>query len=304
MTIYIDVIWLLNFFIDLILIWLTAFALKRLIKKWRLILAAFFASSIVFFLFTPLATFFYHPLGKVVFSALIIYIAFGFRHFAYFLQNFFMFYFITFVIGGGLFAFHYFWQPDEYIWSEIMTLKSTSFGSPVSWLFVIIALPFLIFFTKQQFQQVETRKMAYERTVTVEIQIAGRTITATGLVDSGNQLYDPLTKAPVMILEQQCLTQSFPELLTDDCFNIDRLLMLKETEKQHPFYAKLRIIPYKVIGSKHNYLVAIKPDKVTIYDGSQKYEISKVLIGIESMKLSNDGDYEAIIHPQMLLKPA
>ncbi|MBX4366085.1 sigma-E processing peptidase SpoIIGA, partial [Mycobacterium tuberculosis] len=50
MEIYLDAIWLLKFCFDLLLLMMTAFILKRRVKKRRLILGAFVASSIVLFM--------------------------------------------------------------------------------------------------------------------------------------------------------------------------------------------------------------------------------------------------------------
>lgn len=301
MTIYLDVIWLLNFFIDLILIWLTAYALKRQIRKWHFLLATLFASTVVFILFTSMAPIVYQPLGKLLFSAFIVLIAFGYKRFTYFMQNLFMFYFVTFVVGGGLFALHFFWQSPIEILDGIVLTKTTSFGSTFSWIFVITALPLIVYFTNRQFQQVETRKLDYERIVKVEVEIEGMTIQADGLVDSGNQLYDPLTKAPVMIMEKQLITKALPNLHLDRMLQLENVLNMTEEDSYHPFYNKLRIIPYRAVGRENEFLVAIKPNRVTIYDGEKKFEVRKVLIGIEEMKLSNENDYEAIIHPKMFI---
>ncbi|MCT8139743.1 sigma-E processing peptidase SpoIIGA [Anaerobacillus sp. CMMVII] len=48
MAVYLDVIWFLNFCIDLLLLLLTAIVLKRNIVKWRLIMGALVASSVLF----------------------------------------------------------------------------------------------------------------------------------------------------------------------------------------------------------------------------------------------------------------
>lgn len=290
MTIYLDVIWFLNFCIDYLLIWITAYALKRPFSKWRFLFAAFIASTIVLLLFTPFSSLFYQPLGKLLFSIMIVMVAFGFKNFRYFLQNLFMFYFVTFMVGGGLFALHYFWQSDLEIIDGVILAKTTGFGHPFSWIFVIIGIPLMIYFSKQQFKQVKIRKIDYEQIVTVEVELNGIVMKAKGLIDSGNQLFDPITKAPVMILEKKIVEQVFPNLT----FDIDQLHKIDQLAN------KLRIVPYRVVGKNQDFLIAFKPDQVTIYDHSKKYTIKKVLVGIESMNLSKDGDYQSIVHPKML----
>ncbi|HZH63101.1 MAG TPA: sigma-E processing peptidase SpoIIGA, partial [Metabacillus sp.] len=84
MSIYLDVIWLLNFSFDLLLLVLTAIVLKRKINKFRLVLAALIGSSIVIMMFTPLAFIATHPYGKMVISILMVLSAFGFKRFRFF----------------------------------------------------------------------------------------------------------------------------------------------------------------------------------------------------------------------------
>ncbi|VWA41068.1 Sporulation sigma-E factor processing peptidase (SpoIIGA), partial [Bacillus altitudinis] len=86
-VIYLDVIWLLNFCFDLLLLLLTAFILKRQVKKRRYMLGALIGSSIVLLLFTPFAMIVSHPLGKLLFSVLIVLGTFGFQRFRSFFQK-------------------------------------------------------------------------------------------------------------------------------------------------------------------------------------------------------------------------
>lgn len=299
MTIYLDIIWLLNFCIDVMLVWMTALALKRPLIKWRIILAGFIASTIVLFLFTPLAFLFYQPWMKILFSMLIVLVAFGFKRLSYFIQNVCMFYFVTFMTGGGLFALHYFWQSEVEILNGVMFSKVTGFGSSFSWILVVVGFPLLWYFSKQQFHSMEARKINYENIVEVEVVLDDKKIVVKGLIDSGNQLKDPITRAPVMILEGAALQKVYPDLDIKQLTSIDCLG--DEGSKQHPLLHRMRIIPYKVVGNNQDFLFAFKPDEVKIVEGENEHITKKVLVGIQHMTLSTDGDYQSIIHPKMLI---
>ncbi|WP_216830863.1 sigma-E processing peptidase SpoIIGA [Alkalihalobacterium elongatum] len=299
MTIYLDVIWFLNLCIDFLLIWITAITLKRNIHKWRLFLAALFASLIVFFMFTPIGHLFYQPWMKILYSMAIVWIAFGFYRLTYFIQNLFMFYFVTFMTGGGLFALHFFWQTEIEILDGVMFTKTSGFGSTFSWIFVLIGFPLVWLFSKHQLKQVETRKIHYEQVVNVEISIGQDMLSMKGLVDSGNQLHDPITRAPVMVIEKDALHSMLNneeiELLLD-YENLEKIY-----EKNHPFCERIRIIPYRVVGKDQQFMIAIKPDHVKVTTANEQHLVKKVLIGINDIKLSNDGDYQCIVHPKMLV---
>ena len=140
MTLYLDVIWVLNYLIDYLLLLLTALVLKRRHSKIRFTFGAFVASLIVFLMFTPIGEWFYHPVTKLVYSALIVFVAFGYKRFTYYIQGLLMFYFVTFMTGGALFALHFFWQSELPISSEGL-IPHASIGSPISWMLVAFGFP-------------------------------------------------------------------------------------------------------------------------------------------------------------------
>ena len=300
MTIYLDVIWFLNLCIDFMLIMMTAIALKRPIQKLRFFIAALVASAIIFLLFSPIASLFYQPWVKVIFSMGIVLIAFGFKRFTYFLQNWLMFYFVTFMTGGGLFALHFFWQTDVELLNGMMMSKTSGFGSTFSWLFVIIGFPLLWYFSKQQISSIEAKKIKFNEMAEVEIKIDDVIISVKGLVDSGNQLHDPITKVPVMILETKALKGIFSDTVINSLKDVETFSTL-ESEISEQYAHRIRVIPYRAVGKGQQFLMAMKPDYVKILHNKEEHQIKKVLVGINDAVLSNDGEYQCIIHPKMLI---
>ena len=301
MTIYLDVIWLLNFGIDYLLLALTALALKRSYSKRRLILAALFASLIVFFMFTPLSMIFFQAWAKLLYSACIIFIAFGFKRWSYFLKNLFMFYFVTFVVGGGLFALHYFWQTDTEILAGLVISTTTGFGSTFSWIFVIIGIPVVWYFSKQQIQGITIRKLDYAKLAQVSIMIDNMTFETSGLIDSGNQLQDPITRYPVIILEASLLKEQLPKSTIEQLFHWETI---DNEERDELLEKRFSLIPYQAVGKKLGLLPALKPDFVKIEYEQEQFITKKVLIGINESPLSTTGDYQCIVHPNILLEKA
>lgn len=302
MAIYIDVIWFLNYCIDLLLLLLTVFVLKRNLVKWRLLFGAFVSSSPIFLLLTPFSSLFYQPIFKFVLSIIIVVITFGFKRFSYFTQNLFTFYFISFVCGGGLIALHYFFNTEMVIVNGIVTTKSTGFGTPVSWILVVIGFPLVWYFSKYRLEQIKARKIKYDQIVLVTISINERQIHLRGLIDSGNQLHDPLTKKPVMIIDMNELKNEFPKDLEriakqPDMIGDPNFAIEKKWE------ARLSIIPYRGVGQLNQFIIGLRPDKVIITtEKGEKLECSNVIIGLNFTNLSADGDFQCILHPQMLVQ--
>ncbi len=300
MSIYLDIIWFLNFSFDLLLLLLTAIALKRKIKKYRIVLAALLGSSIVIMLFTPLSLFASHPFGKMFVSVLMVWIAFGFKRFRFFVQILLTFYFVTFLVGGGMIGVHYFLQSEMSYLNGVLMTNSTGFGHPISWIFVIVGFPMLWIFSRNRIEGLETKKIHFEQLVNVTIKVDECELTLRGLVDSGNQLYDPITRSPVMIIDTLKASHFIPEPLVNQAIQEDVMESLSNNEQSHPWEHRIRIIPYRVVGSENKFLLGFKPDEVVIETKDEKIKVQKTIVGLNRTKLSSEDEYECIIHPKML----
>jgi stage II sporulation protein GA (sporulation sigma-E factor processing peptidase) len=297
LTIYLDVIWLLNFFFDSFLLFLTAIILKRKVKKWRIFLGALIGSSIVLFYFTAYGAMTSHPVVKLLYSILIVYAAFGFLKFRYFIKNLVTFYFITFMVGGGMLGLHYFFRTDIAFINGTLTSQSSGFGDPVSWITVLIGFPLVWYFSKHNMEEIEMTKINFEQLVSVRVKIGEDYMYLKGLIDSGNQLYDPITQTPVMILETVKAASCFPASLIQQSQNPEML----DFSTIDPIWAnRIRIVPYRAVGQDHQFLLAIRPDHVVIINNEKEITVKKVLIGLSNTILSSNGEYECIIHPKML----
>ncbi|MCC3357555.1 sigma-E processing peptidase SpoIIGA [Bacillus sp. REN16] len=300
MSIYLDVIWLLNFFFDALLLLLTAMILKREIVKWRILVAALIGSLVVLIVVSPFAAFGSHPLTKLLFSILIVGVAFGYKRFRYFIQGLLTFYFTTFMIGGGMIGVHYFLEFDVRVFDGTILTQSTGYGNPISWGFVLIGFPLLWYFSKNRIDDIETKQVFYDQIVDVKLEIDDVILHLKGLVDSGNQLFDPITKSPVMILDMTKYEELFPKPLIDQSKNIELLTNDSSTES-HKWESRVRLIPYRGVGQEHQFLLAVKPDQITIYQENEENIVKKGLVAFNHTTLSTDGDYDCIVHPKMLI---
>lgn len=300
MSIYLDVIWLLNFCFDALLLLLTAMILKRKIIKWRILLGAFIGSLLVLLVVSPFSAIGSHPVTKLLFSILIVGVAFGYNRFRYFIQGLLTFYFATFMIGGGMIGVHYFLEFDVQVFDGTILTQSNGYGNPISWGFVLLGFPILWYFSKNRIEEIETKQVFYDQIVTVKLTIEDVTLHLKGLVDSGNQLFDPITKSPVMILDTNKYEDLFPKTLIDQSKNIE-LLTNETTTETHKWESRVRLIPYRGVGQEHQFLLALKPDQITIFQGNEENIVKKGLVALNHTTLSTDGEYDCIIHPKMLV---
>lgn len=300
MEIYLDVIWLLNFCFDLLLLALTGKILKRNVRKLRLVVGALIGSGIVLIMFTPFSWFVSHPAGKLAFSLLIVFAAFGFKRFRYFLQNWFTFFFVTFLMGGGIIGAHSLFQAESQLENGALMTASSGFGDPISWIFVIAGFPILWMFSKKRMEDIEIRKIQFEERVNVQVKISGQEVLLKGLVDSGNQLYDPITKTPVMIVQSESLKSIVGEAFLELARTYDSVHLLERLDETFPLIDRLRLVPFRGVGQQNQFLLSIKPDDVFIYTKEETISVKKCFVGLSASGLSSDDDFQAIVHPKML----
>ncbi|MBM7644273.1 stage II sporulation protein GA (sporulation sigma-E factor processing peptidase) [Scopulibacillus daqui] len=298
MTIYLDAVWLLNLMIDFMLFKMTSIILKRPVHPFRLAIGTLVASSIVCFLFTPLSPFFYNPLGKFLFSLLIVFIVFGYRKFFLFVQSFLTFYFSAFMIGGGLFAAHYFFESSQSYAPENL-FSTLSYGDPISWIFVVVGFPILWYFSKKRLDHLVIRKWQGSQQVKTEIIIMGKTITVKGLIDSGNKLYDPLTRTPVMFLSYSGAQGVLPKCLFEGWQN---QYSVAQSEITKDLASRITMIPYQTVSGGQQFITAVRPDNVYIHHEGKTIQSPKVVIALTNTRLSGEGDFHCILHPDMMLK--
>jgi stage II sporulation protein GA (sporulation sigma-E factor processing peptidase) len=295
LSIYLDAVWFLNLCFDGLLLMLTAVMLKRKLIFWRIAAGAFIGSLIVLLMFTPFSEIVAHPITKIIFSVCMVIIAFGFKRFRFFLQGLLCFYFSAFIVGGGLIGLHYFIKSNIFLSEFGLLTVSSGLGDPVSWLFVIIGFPVIWYFARNRVEDIELKKIQYDQIVEVTIEIEGNLLQLRGLVDSGNHLYDPISKTPVMVLDMKKADHMLPPSLIEAAKNLDQLSF-----DQLEWENRIRIIPYRGVGLSHQFLLALKPDKIMIHTGSESIQAKKALIALNTESLSSDDLYDCLLHPKMI----
>lgn len=134
----------------------------------------------------------------------------------------------------------------------------------------------------------------------LEINIGGvDSISVKALMDTGNQLRDPLTGYPVILVEEEVATAAMPEELLPalkgawrDCEDPWPWLWQSDPSwiKQFVF------IPYQGVGHK-SWLLGIRPQRVMCTSLSEPKEMKATLAFVQQV-LSPDKTYQALLHPE------
>lgn len=298
MVVYLDVIWLLNFLVDSLLIWMTAIFLKRSIHPSRILLGGLIGSLLILLSITPIASLANHPLSKIGISIIMVLIAFGFKRVTYFLSGLMTLYFSTFLMGGILIGIHYLLNFDMNLQSQVLVNSVRGFGDPISWFFVMIGFPAAWHFSQRTTNRITVSNLVYDVLVDVHVVINDIEFSLKGLIDSGNNLYDPISKMPVMIVQSSAVADQLPkEILDLASSKNDNLDAVGEIPTK--WANMMRLIPATTLGQKNQLLCAFKPDKLTLLENNSAKEVKKGLIVFTDQELSGEQRFQCIIHPLM-----
>lgn len=298
MTIYLDAIWFLNLCVDLMLLLLAKGLARDGAKLSRIFLGAFVASLIV-----PITIYFPTSVlnglaGKFVFSTLIILCTFGFSGISRFLKLLLLFYFVTFSIGGGLTAIHFLVSNPVSITGQGILTFNSGYGDPVSWIFILVGFPIVWYFTKRRMDEHVKEKIKYDQMLELTIQIDDKAFCTIGYIDSGNQLVDPLTKKPVVICDEKFLGNWFSEKDWKELKEVNETLAVERIPSD--WESRIQIVPYHGVQGSNMFMLAIRPDFMSVEYEGQKIETSNFLIGINFGSLDREQRYHCLLHPQII----
>ena len=127
-----------------------------------------------------------------------------------------------------------------------------------------------------------------EKIISAEVAFADKKIMLKALEDTGCSLTDPLNGKPVFILDrtitQKLIPKEFWEYLNDN------------TKTCSKYLNRYRILPYSTIGNNSGIMQGFISDYVKLND----VLINSVVVGISPSPICENGEFEAIINPQIL----
>ncbi|WP_044876147.1 sigma-E processing peptidase SpoIIGA [Paenibacillus sp. IHBB 10380] len=304
MIVYIDLIFMTNLLIDGSLLWLTGWMRKITMQWWRILLSAVVGALYVMMMFVPQLSFMFTFLIKFGLSLIMLLVAFGFRSLQNYIRNIGSFYIINFAAAGGIIGIHYLLQSSSELWSGIWftTSGGLSFELKIGFWFIFIV--FFIVMIWFKIVQSSRNKLVNRHTYLgeVTVHIGGQSVSCTGLLDTGNQLSDPLTRMPVMIMEvalwEDHLPASWKGKLAEG--EADKLVVELGEDEKFAWQDRLRLVPYRGVNRGTAFMLALKPDSVEVVMEGKVTITTRVLVGLDSGILSTERAYRAIIHPDLV----
>ncbi|KUO73563.1 MAG: hypothetical protein APF77_02705 [Clostridia bacterium BRH_c25] len=294
--VYADVILLENLIMNYLILWSTARLTRYSYSKVKLIIASALGAVYAVLSYFPEYSYLYSFLMKVLFSIFIVIIAYTPAYFHLLLKLIGIFYIVSFIFGGAAFGLFYFINGLN------LTSNGISFieDFPVK---ILVAAVFAAYFTiKYSWDYVQHRIKRERLILKVEMIFEKKQLSLDALVDTGNSLKDPITNAPVMITEYDMIKDLLPADIQKifERYSENDLNAIAEIMTVSKWASRFRIIPFKSLGRENGMLVGFKPDIVTIFDSDKRIQLSNIVVAVYRKSLSKDGEYSALIHPEML----
>ena len=244
MKIYIDLFFLFNIIMDAIVITSVSILLKRRTTTPRIVASSLIGGIMSLLLFTSL--------NKIIIEVtsvlIIVLIAFRYVDIRYTLKNIFYMYILSILLGGLLYLFNIRVTTNVFLTYLIM---------------IVISIEVMILYIKEM----KKMKNNYNNYYKVDIFYKdGEKISLIGFVDTGNNLYDPYKKRPI-------------------------ILVSNKYKKEDNFI----LVPYFTAGGE-GLLKCIKPDKIFIEGVGYQ---SNLLIGFSDSPKLIDG-VDVILHKDLM----
>ncbi|THF75585.1 sigma-E processing peptidase SpoIIGA [Cohnella fermenti] len=305
MTVYVDLVFLTNLAVDGTVLLLTAKVRKLRPKRRRVALSSALGAAYAALMFLVSVPYLYSFAGKLLVSVLMLLCAFGYGGALRFVRLFVAFYVVNFATLGGVIGTSFLLARSGSPW-EGMTLTEDG-GLLLGWQMQLglfaAAFGLSAWLFRGASAATEQQMKLEALLVDVVVTVDGERWSCRGLVDTGNRLYDPLTRIPVMMMEASIWKDKLPSGWAQRIQNepADRLIAELDGsgEAEFPWGDRLRLIPYRSLNGVSRLLLAIKPDSVAIVLGSQERIYRRVLIGMDGGSISPDGTYRAIVHPDL-----
>lgn len=279
-----------------IIIYATGVVIKDACKKWKIFVASVVGAVYTVVMYLDIIPIYSNFAMKLILSIAIVYIAFRPKSVKKLVKDLVIFYLVSFVFGGCVFALMYFLQPQmaqirNGVFVGAYPLKVALIGGLVA--FIILQISFKIVKTK-----FSKKDMIYD----VEVCINEKSVRVKALLDTGNLLKEPITGFPVIVVEHKSLNSVISEKVLN---NLDKILGgdIDELTNDNEFsetISRFRMIPFSSLGKQNGLLLGIKADCVNVITDEKADIVNNAIIGIYDKSFTKNGAYTAIFGLDML----
>ncbi|WP_158593977.1 sigma-E processing peptidase SpoIIGA [Cohnella faecalis] len=240
MVVYVDIVFFNNLAIDGTVLLTTAKVLRLRPSKLRLFGSAVVGGAYAAAMFLADVPYLYSFAAKVAVSLLMVLLAFGYGGPLRMARHFGAFYTVNFATLGGVVGLSFLFRSSRSPW-EGMSFTSDG-GLLLNWkamqlAMLVCSIAMSVWLFRKTGESRSKRETLATLLWDVSVRVDDEAWTVRALLDTGNRLYDPLTRIPVMIMEasvwKELLPEGWGERLKGE--SADRLIAEMNDKPTEPF---------------------------------------------------------------------
>ena len=257
---YIDRLFFLNFYMNLLVLSLVKLSLKRTVTRFRMILSAFLgAVGYIAVIFLPPVSYQIKViLGFTSISIFMLFVMYPKSGLSFLIKALLHMYGFTFLLGGVL----------------LFIKKYSAFKGDSAWLYIL--LPAAVIYFVLCFLLKRRQEAVKECKVTLSCE--EKQLVLRAFVDSGNMLVEPISGKPVSVIEARRLGEEGIVLREEKC----------------------KVIPYHSVGKKNGILIGYEFPQMVLHMEKEDRKVDRVIIAVSQDSLFRSGKYEMLLHPELL----
>ena len=278
MAIYVDVLLVTNYVVNMLLLSCHAKFTGRRMKRYRTMLAALVGAVGALTIFLPYMGFAVEIIYRFVLSAIIVRIAVSSHGVKAFLGDWLAFFVVSFLFAGIMLALWMFIRPVGMLYSNGVVYFDVS---PIA-LLIGMAAAYLI--TGVFWRFVRTGRIS-SQSYRMKVRLQKNTVELNAFLDSANSLYEPFGNSPVIV----CRFRAVRPLFEDE---LALALESQDFEKAAKLGMKLRFVPYKVIKGS-GVLPAFRADEILLETEGKRFSVEDAYLAVSTSEMAHD----ALLHP-------
>lgn len=303
LEVYPDIIFILNFLLDFLLLYLLKKVNRKDTSIPKLIGAAACGAvfAVIIGIFPWLNIIIRFLMINVFASILMILIAFGKLQRLDFIKQVIGLYLITYFVGGFINSVYYYTD----LRANILRISNYLIFSSISAKFIFIIMVFLIPIVLIMVRILRFHLGKEKTLFDVELVLNHRSIHTKGLLDTGNCLYDPVFRRPVMVMDNTLTRELLSMEFLNDLEKAKKYMVSSgadngewDIDREH--LVRLRMIPYQSIGRSQGMMMGLMLDKVLINTGKETICNEKVTAALCDNQLSPKEEYHVILHKELI----
>lgn len=179
MTVYIDLVCIINFIYDFLILLTVSFTLKRNRKIYYYILSSLIGVLSIFLLFLKINNIILFLL-KILISIIMVIVAFGYKSIKYTISNIIYFYMTSIILAGFLYL-----------------IKGNNFNFNLNYIVLLIIGPIILFI---YYKSNKKLKNTYSDYYKIKIVFDNIEYNLVSFYDNGNNLKDPISRKSIIIV--------------------------------------------------------------------------------------------------------